>query len=567
MPDPALIAVARGDAPADLLLLNARIVNVLNGKTERGNVAITGGRIAGIGDYSEAREIFDLHGEYLAPGLIDGHTHIESSLLHPARYAEAVVPHGTLTLVTDLHEIANVCGLEGIGFVDRWSRRLPLDMFFMAPSCVPATHMETSGAVLDAAALKGLRRNHRVIGLGEMMNYPGVVFGDPAVLAKLEAFRDRVRDGHAPGLGGHRLNAYAAAGIGSDHECTTLTEAREKLARGMHIMIREGSSEKNLEALLPIVNDSTWPRCILVVDDRSCADLLAEGDIDAVVRKAIRLGLDPVRALQLATLNPARYFRLWDRGAVAPGYLADLITFHNLKTLEIDRVFRRGKLVARAGKMVGRSTRSLPRELSDTVRVKPFGAEALAFHASSDKLPVIEVIPGQIVTRKATMKVGVRDGVAQADSTRDILKIVVVERHHATGNIGVGFIKGFGLKKGALASSVAHDSHNIVAVGVSDADILGAVNEVVRMGGGLVAWADGHPQAVLPLEIAGLLSSEPLSGVVDAFKKVEKAASTLGQLPQAPFALLSFMALPVIPELKLTDRGLVDVGEFKIIKI
>jgi len=344
-----LISVARGETPADLVLKNAGIINTFIGEVEQGNVAICGGRIAGIGDYEQAREVVDLKGSYLAPGLINGHTHIESSMLHPVRYAQAVVPRGTLTVVTDLHEIANVCGIEGIKFVISWEEKLPLDMLFMVPSCVPATTLETSGAQITSEDIKKLWDYPNVIGLGEMMNFPGVVSGNKEILDKIIVSEDRVIDGHAPGLGGKELNAYMAAGILSDHESTTLEEGREKLKRGMYLMIREGSSEKNLSTLLPLVTDNTYKRCLFVVDDRSCSDLLREGDIDAVVRKAISEGLEPVRALQMATINTAEYFRLHNRGAIAPGYLANLITITDLSKLEIDMVFYKGRLVARQG--------------------------------------------------------------------------------------------------------------------------------------------------------------------------------------------------------------------------
>ncbi|MCK4402391.1 MAG: adenine deaminase [Dehalococcoidia bacterium] len=569
-----LISVARGEAPADLVLKNARIINTFVGEIEQGNVAIYGDRIAGIGDYDEAKEIIDLQGNYLAPGLTDGHTHIESSMLHPARYAQAVVPRGTLTVVTDLHEIANVCGLKGIKFVIDWAQKLPLDMLFMAPSCVPATTLETSGAQIGTEEVKGLLTSPNVIGLGEVMNFPGVLSGDEKVLNKIIASQGSVIDGHAPGLKGKGLNAYIAAGILSDHECTTLEEGKEKLERGMYLMIREGSSEKNLDALLPLVTDNTYKRCFFVVDDRSCSDLLHEGDIDWVLREAISKGLEPIRALQMATINTAEYFRLYDRGAIAPGYLANLVTITDLSKLEIDMVFYKGKLVARQG----RPLFSLPQLkansyqlTANTVRIKPLTIELLSLRAKRSNLteetfPIIEIIPGQITTEKRVEKVKVVDGMIVPDLEKDILKLVVVERHKASGNIGLGLVKGFGLKQGALASSVAHDSHNIIAVGTNDFDILKAIEEIERLQGGLVACVNGEVLASLPLPIAGLLSPEPLVVVVAQFEKLEKAAASLGNLPPAPFSILSFLALPVIPELRLTDLGLVDVVAFKLIK-
>jgi adenine deaminase len=560
-----LISVARGETAADLLLKNARIVNTFVGEIEQGDVAIYGDRIAGVGDYDRAKEIIDLQGSFLAPGLINGHTHIESSMLHPARYAQAVVPRGTLAIVTDLHEIANVCGSEGINFVTDLARKLPLDMLFMAPSCVPATNLETSGAKITSREVRRILGHPKIIGLGEMMNFTGVVSGDEEVLKKISAAKGRVIDGHAPGLAGKELNAYMSAGILSDHESTTLEEGKEKLRRGMYLMIREGSSEKNLDALLPLVTDNTYKRCFFVVDDRNCSDLLREGDIDGVVRKAISRGLDPVRAIQMATINPAEYFRLHDRGAIAPGYMANFITITDLSKLQIDAVFYKGKPVGKQGKPLFLPP-PVTLELRDTVRIKSPTAKALKIAATGETYPVIEILPEQIVTRKTVEKVKVVDGTVASDVDRDVLKLIVVERHKASGNIGLGLVKGFGLKKGALASSVAHDSHNIIAVGTDDFDILKAIEEIKTLQGGLVVCANLEVLASLPLPIAGLLSPEPLDVVVSQYEHVDTAAASLGNLPPSPFAILSFLALPVIPELRLTDLGLVDVNEFKLIR-
>jgi adenine deaminase len=548
-----LIRVAKSELPADLLLTNAKIINVFNGQIEPGNIAICGDKIAGVGDYHQATEVMDAGGRYIAPGLINGHIHPESSMLDISQYARAVVPHGTTALVTDLHEIANVSGLDGIRYILNRARRLPLDLFLMAPSCVPATDRETSGARLGPEEIAKILRIKECLGLGEVMNFPGVIGGDKAVLEKIGLAEGKIIDGHAPGLGGKALSAYIAAGIYSDHESVSLDEAREKLGRGMWLMLREGSSEKNLEALLPLVTDKTYTRCLLVVDDRSCADLLKDGDIDGVVRKAIRLGLDPVRAIQLATINPAEYFRRPGLGAIAPGYTANLIVLSDLTSLRIEQVFYRGELAAEEG----RPLFTVPKAgggLTDTVRIKPFTAEALKYAASGEAEPVIEVVPGQIITRKRMEKIG-----AVPDPERDILKLVVVERHRATGNIGVGLVSGFGLRRGALASSIAHDSHNIIAVGTSDVDILTAVKEIERLHGGLVAAAGGKVLASLALPVAGLLSDQPLETVVSQLEKLEKTATELGARLDSPFATLSFLALPVIPEIRLTDRGVVEV--------
>jgi len=560
-----LIAVARGDQPADLILANARVMNTFSGEITSGNVAICGDRIAGVGDYNRAKQTIDFSGKYLAPGFIDGHVHLESSMLDVGQYAQAVVPRGTSAIVTDLHEIANVCGMAGMHYVLGCIRQLPIDLFLMAPSCVPATHLETSGATISPEDIRRILHWRETIGLGEVMNFPGVIHGDADMLRKLARSRGKIIDGHAPGVRGKDLDAYIAAGIGSDHESVTLAEAREKLAKGMFIMIREGSSEKNLEALLPLVTDETYQRCLFVVDDRSADDLLHDGDIDAVVRKAIHLGLEPVRAIQLATINPASYFRLRSLGAIAPGYFANILVLDDLKNLSVNMVFYRGRQVAREGRPLFALPKVDNHAVTGTVNIKPVAREMLKLTASSEEIPVIEVVPGQIVTRKRYLKVRAVNGRAVPDTDRDILKVVVVERHRATGNVGVGMVTGFGLKKGALASSVAHDSHNIIAVGTNDEDIMAAIREIERRQGGLVAIENGKVLASLGLPIAGLLSSEPLPSVVDRLKKLEQAARELGSQLPSPFATLSFLALPVIPELKLTDLGLVDVAEFKLI--
>lgn len=561
-----LLAVARGEAPADLLLANARVVNTFTAEIENANVAICEGLIVGLGDYRRGQEIIDLREKCLIPGLIDGHIHLESSLLSPAEYAQAVVPRGVLSVITDFHEIANVCGLAGIRYILKCAESLPMDVFGMAPSCVPSTHLETAGARLDAEELKKIMGLKNMIGLGEMMNFPGVIGGDPGVWAKLQLFRGRIIDGHSPTLNGEALNAYLIAGIRSDHECTTIEEAREKLSRGMHIMIREGSSEKNLEALLPLVTDQTFKRCFFVVDDRSCADLLRDGDVDAVVRKAIDMGLDPIRAIQMATINTAEYFRLQGLGAVAPGYRANLVVINDLRSLEASMVFYDGKLVAEDGKLVIPTPAVTDGTLRHTVNIKPFDVDDLKLPARGRNHLVIEIVPDQIITRKGEEEVRIEDGFIQPDIQRDVLKLVVVERHRATGNIGRGLVRGFGLKKGALASSVAHDSHNIIAVGTNDGDILAAIRELERLQGGLSVACDGQVLGSLALPIAGLLSEEPLGTVVQNLEELKNIAASLGCIPAAPFATLSFMALPVIPELRLTDLGLVDVMAFKLLE-
>ncbi len=443
------VSVAKGESSADLLLINARVMNVFNGEIESSNVAIYKEYIAGVGDYKKAQKTIDLKGKYVVPGLINDHVHLESSMLDVGQYARAVVPHGTSAIVTDLHEIANVGGINGIKYVLDYAQNLPFDLFLMAPSCVPATNMETSGATINAADIKRILKLKECIGLGEVMNYPGVLSGDAAMLEKIAAAEGKIVDGHAPGINGLNLNAYIGAGIGSDHESVALAEAVVKLRRGMYVMIREGSSEKNLEALLPLVTDKTYPRCLFVTDDRHAEDIFHDGDIDAVVRKAIKLGLDPVRAVQLATINPATYFRLERMGAVAPGYFANFIILENLNGFQVKETYYHGKKVAENGKPLFELPKTPDNKLNKTVNIKKFTIDKLKLNAASQNMLAIQIVPGQIITRKKQVKPSVKDGWVIPDTSRDILKAAVVERHKATGNIGLGLVVGFGLKKGA----------------------------------------------------------------------------------------------------------------------
>jgi adenine deaminase len=479
------------------------------------------------------------------------------------------VPRGTTAVVTDLHELANVAGLRGLRRYLRDARPLPLDVFLMVPSCVPATFdLETSGAVLGPREIRRALRWPEAIGLGELMNFPGVIHGHRACLDKVEAAWGSVLDGHAPKVRGKDLNAYLCAGPRSDHETTQLEEGWEKVRRGMYLMIREGTTEKNLEELLPLVSDDTYPRCMLVVDDRSCRDLLQDGDIDAVVRKAVRLGLRPIRAVQMVTIVPATHFRLRHHGAVAPGYVANLLVADDLYDLRPRQVYYRGQLVAQDGHPLFQGVRRIPRWLTRTVRPAPITAAAFRLRARPGPLPVIEIVPRQIITRRVEAELP-RDaeGHVLPDLQQDIVKLAVVERHKGTGNVGVGMVKGFGLQRGAIASSFAHDSHNIVIVGVSDDDMLLACQEIWRMQGGLVAVEGGRVLASLPLPIAGLMSPRPLEEVARGLEEVEKAAQHLGVRVPAPYAILSFLALPVIPDLRVTDRGLVDVVAARVVDL
>lgn len=564
-----LLAVARGEQNAELVLRNARLVNVFSGAIEATDIAIAGGKVAGIGKgYTGDAEI-DLTGRYVAPGLIDAHVHIESSLCIPAQFARAVLPRGVTTVVTDPHEIANVAGVEGIRFIAKTSADLPLSVVIMAPSCVPATDMETNGATLRAGDLASLLREATAHGLAEVMNFPGVVYGDEEVLAKIEAFDGRPIDGHAPALRDKLLNAYVAAGIGSEHECTTVEEAEEKLARGLYILIREATNAHNLHTLLPMITEQNSRRICFCTDDRIPADLIDQGSVDYMVREAIRYGVAPVTALRMATMNAAEWFGLHDRGAVAPGRRADLIVFDDLAKLEPDMVFAGGRLVAENGAVIETvfgAAPPIPATVASSVNVR-WEAVDLRVPAERDQIRVIGLIENQLVTEERILPATVRDGLVIAEPVRDLLKMAVIDRHRDSGAQGVGFIQGIGLRSGALAGTVAHDHHNLVVIGADDDSMLAAARAVAEMGGGLVVANGSEIVASLALPVAGLMSDRAIGDVRAGYDALIAAAAALGSPLHDPFMAMSFMALEVIPKLKLTDQGLVDVGQFKVVPL
>ena len=566
------IQMARGILPTDLVLRNAQLVNVCSGECNPADIAVSDGMVIGVsapGAGYRGQEERDLEGRWLAPGLIDGHMHIESTMLVLSEFARLVVPRGITGVMLDPHEFANVLGIDGIRYVLESGRGLPLSAYVMLSSCVPASSFESPYRVLTAEDLLPLLEDERVLGLAEMMNMPGVLHGDEQVLAKIRAAREQglVVDGHAPGLGELDLNAYAVAGVMSDHECTTLEEARQRVRLGMWLMIREGSAACNLDALLPLVQELHPPRVFFVTDDRDPQDLTTRGHIDSMVRRAIELGLAPVEAIRLASYNTAQYFRLQDRGAIAPGFAADLVVLDDLRSFQVESVYKEGKLVAQAGQLqVEPPATSFP-GMTGTVHIGEVSLNDLRMPGHPGPVEVVGVEPGQITTRHLREEAPLRDGAIVADPTRDLLKLVVIERHHASGRVGLGLVKGIGLRKGALASSVAHDAHNLVIAGASDEDILRAAHVLEEMGGGFAFVVDGEVRASVPLPLGGLVSPLPAAELVQQLRALDSAAATFGCTLEHPCMTLSFLSLSVIPALKLTDQGLVDVETFTLLPL
>jgi len=560
------IRVARGEIAPDLILKGGKVINVFTHEILETDVAIYDGVVVGTGSYGGGRYL-DTRGQYVCPGFIDGHFHIESTMLSATELAKAVIPHGTTAIVADPHEITNVMGRRGIDYIIESSQGLPVDFYIMLPSCVPATHLETSGAVLSLADLVGLKGENRVLGLAEMMNYPGVITGADTVLEKIASFSDMVMDGHAPLLSDKDLNAYLTAGLRSDHECTELSEAREKIRLGMHIMIREGTLAKNLRALLPIVSAATVGRCSLVTDDLHPHDLQNKGHLNHLIDLATGEGIDPLLSIVMVTLSTARFFGLRDSGAVAPGYRADILILSSLSPVAVKTVIKDGRVVYDGGCLSAEFTKPPLTNYLSPMNIRAYGPNSFVIPKEGEFIRTIGLIPDQIITKGSIRKAPFEGSVVVSDIEQDLIKIAVVERHHSTGNIGLGMVQGFGLKEGALASSVAHDSHNIISVGCNDRDIFGAVKAVEEMGGGLAAVRNGEVLSRLPLPIAGLMSDEPLGNVAHGWEELTEAARNLGCPLKEPFMALSFLALPVIPELKITDKGLVDVKEFRHVSL
>ena len=562
-----LIYKAKGKEDSELVLKNANIINVFTGEVINSNVAIDKGIIVGIGEYKGLVEI-DLDGAYLSPGFIDSHVHIESSMSSPSQFAKVIVPRGITSIIADPHEIANVKGLDGIRYIIDESKKTPLDVYIALPSCVPATNFENSGAILLAEDLATLLNEESVICLGEMMDYPGVINADDKILDKLILAKDMIIDGHGPMITGKDLNAYIVAGVKTEHESSTIAEAEERLKLGMYILLREGSAARDLGNLVSLVNKDNLRRFLFCTDDKHPEDLIREGSIDYNIRLSIQKGLNPIDAIRIATLNACECYGLKKKGAIAPGYKADLVVIDNLEDINITMVFKDGKLVAKDNKALFTSEPYLPEYMKNSVKIANIDIEDLELSMTTNKANVIGVIPDSLVTEKLVLSVDNKDGIFQY-SKEDIIKLVVVERHKGTGNIGLGLIKGFNIENGAIGSTIAHDSHNVLVVGDNDSDILLAIKELEKIGGGITLISNGSVALSLPLEIGGIMTSKNIEDTNNTLKEMIRIShDLLGVNPKIdPFMTLAFMALPVIPKLKLTDVGLFDVEEFKFIPI
>jgi len=564
------IDVAAGRKKAELVLKNCRIVNVFSSEIIEGDIAIEGGKIAGIGKYEGHREI-DMNWKYAAPGFIDSHVHIESAMVSPVQFAMEVVPRGTTTVIADPHEIANVRGLDGIKYILDSSEAIPLNVFIMLPSCVPATAFENSGAELNAKELKELINHNRVLGLGEAMNYPGVINGEEGILEKLNLAKGKIIDGHGPMISGTDLNAYVAGGIRTEHECSSVEEMLDRLRLGMYILIRQGTAAQNLKDLIRGITKENVRRCLFCTDDKHPDDILMNGHIDNNIRLAIKGGIDPIAAIQMATINAADCYKLRNIGGIAPGYRADIVIIDNLKDFNIEEVFKNGELVGHDKKALFDTNNFVQdySKVSNTVKAQKISPKDLKMPLKADVVNVIRVLPHSILTKKAVRKVDTENGNFKINKNLDILKMAVIERHKGLGNIGLGLIEGFELKNGAIALTIAHDSHNLIVIGDNDEYMVKAANEVIDIGGGIVICSGGEIKGTLKLPIGGLMSNESMADVNKILHKMLEVAYTELKMNKEidPFMTLAFMALPVIPEIKLTDMGLFDVESFSFMEI
>ena len=566
-----LIDTAAGRLPADTVIKNCKIVNVFSGKIVEGNIALCEGVIAGIGDY-EGKTVVDASGKYAAPGFIDSHIHIESSYVSPEELGRLLVPHGGTTIVADPHEIVNVCGIEGLDYMMEAAKGTKLDIKYVLPSCVPATPFEHSGAVINAPEMEEPIKRDNIIGLGEFMNFPGVIVGDEGVIDKLMVAKDenKIIDGHGPGLAGKELNAYTCAGILADHECSTLEEMEDRLERGLYIMLRQGSACHNLRELCKGITRDNSRRCVLCSDDRQPKTILKDGHLDNHLKICVEEGIDAVTAIRMATLNAAECFGFKDRGAIAPGYRADIVLLDDLKDFAVNKVWIDGNLVAEEGKYLPEVVKHDISTVKGSVIVKDFSKDKFKMNLSTDKVNVIEILPGGVVTKKSVETIDLdENGEFIYNPEKDIVKVAVIERHQGTGNVACGFLKGYGIKEGAVALSVAHDSHNIIVVGISDEEMEFAVNELIAQEGGIVLTKNKNLIEKMPMPIAGLMSDKSGEWVDEKLTSIhEKAYSELGINGSVePVMTLCFMSIAVIPEVKLTDMGLFDVTTFSFISV
>lgn len=563
-----LVEIARGDSLADLVLKNCKIVNVFTSKIEEGDIAISDGIIVGIGSYHGIKEI-DLKNRFVSPGFIDGHVHIESSMLTPPQFAKIIVPKGTTTIIADPHEIANVSGVEGIKYMIFSSIFGPLNVHMMIPSCVPATEYETSGAIITSKDIDRIKDSKGVLGLGEVMNYPGVIFGDKEVHKKLEVMTSFIKDGHAPSVFGKQLNAYKLSGIKTDHECTTVKELKEKVARGMYIHLREGSATRNVKVLSQGITKENSRRLLFCTDDKHPEDIRLEGHINYNIKLAIENGVDPITAIQMASINTAECYKLDNIGGIAPGYYADLVVFDSMEKIDVDEVFIKGELVAKGNRALFDPVLYTNGFVTNTIHIKDSDKISFDIKLKKNKVKVIKLIKNNVTTTKVIREVLIKNGIYQHNKDKDILKLAVVERHHQTGNVGLGFVEGYGLKNGALAMTISHDSHNLIIIGDNDKDMKIAMKEIERIQGGITLVNNSKVVDSIRLEVAGLMTNTEVKIVEKKLKFMETKAREMGLNKEVDDAFLSlaFMSLPVIPELKLTDKGLFDVNKFKLVSL